>query len=110
MKDGNLGKKPVRNDAGELCLNDRAKQTAWKEHSKCLSNTEFNWDPDSLTEVHPTLHVPLSDQGDQAYEVWQGCRYSMIIAEMLKASGDEETQQSWGAFQQHLWALKSKSS
>jgi hypothetical protein len=41
------GEKPVRNDAGELCLDEPAKQAAWKEHYERLSNVEFDWDPDS---------------------------------------------------------------
>ena len=43
--------KPVGNDAGELCLNYRAKQAAWKEYYEPLSNVEFDWD--SVMEVYP---------------------------------------------------------
>ena len=55
MRGGNLDiqvEKPVRNDAGELCLDDRAKQAAWKEHNERLSNVEFDWNPEPLTEVY----------------------------------------------------------
>ena len=41
------GDKAVRSDAGELCLDDRAKRAAWQEHCEHLSNVEFDWDPDS---------------------------------------------------------------
>ena len=44
-----------------------------------LSNVEFYWDPDSLTEVYPVEACPpptwAGDQGDQANEIWQGCWY-----------------------------------
>ena len=40
--------KPVYNDTGELCLDGRAKQAAWKEHYEHLSKAAFDWDPDSL--------------------------------------------------------------
>ena len=30
------GKKPVRNDAGELRLGGRSKETGWEEHHECL--------------------------------------------------------------------------
>ena len=52
------GEKPVYNDAGELCLDDRAKQAARKEHYEHLSNVEFDWEPESLTEIYPERGPP----------------------------------------------------
>ena len=92
------GKKPVRNDAGELCLK-RVKQATWKEHYACLSNVEFNWIPDSLTEVYPSESlapcIPL-ELVSKAIKLMKCCKAagtSLIIAEMLKASGIEQAQQ-----------------
>ena len=60
---GVQGKRPVCSDDGELCLDDRAKRAARKDHYERLSNVEFNWDLDSPTEVYPVEgsapHFPL---------------------------------------------------
>ena len=56
-------KNPIRNVYGELCLDDRPKQAAWKEYCERLSNVKFDWDPSSLTELYlmlipaPTSHL-----------------------------------------------------
>ena len=50
--------KPARNDAGELCLDDRAKQAAWKEHYERPSNVEFDWGPDSIQWKPPPPPTP----------------------------------------------------
>ena len=87
------GEKPVRNDAGELCLDDRAKQAAWKEHYERLSNVEFDWDPDSLTEVYPVegpappIPLELVTRAIKLMKCGKAAGTSLIVAEMLKASG-----------------------
>ena len=57
--------------------------TAWKEHYECLSNVEFNWDPDFLTVLSLPHRRPgnphtswAGDQGHQYDEMWQGCWYT----------------------------------
>ena len=80
MRHSNLdvqSKKPVCNDAKELCQDDMAKQVAWEEHHDRLSNVEFNRDLDSLTEDHTVeghLHSPTpawaDDQVHRADEMW----------------------------------------
>ena len=50
-----MSKNPIRNVYGELCLDDRPKQAAWKEYCERLSNVKFDWDPSSLTELYPVL-------------------------------------------------------
>ena len=40
------GKKPVKNDAGQLALDEDAKRAAWKEHYERLLNVEFPWNPE----------------------------------------------------------------
>ena len=91
MKDEKLGKKPVRTDVGELCLDDRAKQAAWKEHSKCLSNVEFNWDLDSITAFNSwkPCHPPCPIEWSRWWSLWSVARLQ------------EQNDHSWNA--KSLW-------
>ena len=87
MGRGNLhvqGDKPVHNETGELCLDDRTKQAAWKEHYECLSNVEFDLNPESLTEV-PAPHIPLElvMKAIKLMKCGKTAGTSLIIAEML---------------------------
>ena len=45
-----MGEKPVRNDAGQLSLDEESKKEAWKEHYERLLNIEFPWNPEDLSE------------------------------------------------------------
>ena len=38
-----MGEKPVKNDAGQLSLDEESKKEAWKEHYERLLNVEFPW-------------------------------------------------------------------
>ena len=93
------GEKPVCNDIGELCLDDRAKQVAWKEHYERLSNVEFIWDLQSLTEVYPVkgpvphIRLEVVIKAIKPMKCGKAASTSQIIAEMLKASGVERVQQ-----------------
>ena len=86
------GEKPVRNDAGELSLDEEGKQKAWKEHYERLSNVEFDWDPDHLSDESPvegpapeiTLERVIKAIGSMKNGKAPGP--SEIVAEMLKAS------------------------
>ena len=101
MKRWNLDiqdEKPVRNDAGELCLNDRAKQAGWKEHYERLSN-EFDWDPDPLTEIYPmeglvpNVLLELVIKAMKLMKCGKAANTSLIVPEMLKAFCVEGAQQ-----------------
>ena len=48
-----MGEKRVKNDAGILSLDDKAKEEAWKMHYKRLLNVQFPWNPDDLSEEGP---------------------------------------------------------
>ena len=48
-----MGEKPVKNDAGQLSLDEESKKEAWKEHYERLLNVEFPWNPDDLSEESP---------------------------------------------------------
>ena len=39
-----VGDKPVKNDAGEMSMNDDSKRKTWLEHYQRLLNAEFDWD------------------------------------------------------------------
>ena len=41
-----MGEKPVKNDAGQLSLDEEAKKEAWREHYERLLNVEFPWNPE----------------------------------------------------------------
>ena len=82
------GETPVRNDPGELFLDDRASKLPGKTLYERLSDVKFDWELDSLTEVHP---LGLVIKAIKADEMEQGCWYN--IAEILKAPGVEGAQQ-----------------
>ena len=48
-----MGEKPVKNDAGQLLLDEESKKEAWKEHYERLLNVEFPWNPEDLSEESP---------------------------------------------------------
>ena len=48
-----MGEKPVKNDAGQLSLDEEAKRAAWKEHYERLLNVEFPWNPEDLSKESP---------------------------------------------------------
>ena len=45
--------KPIVLIKGNLASTEEEKKLAWKSHYEKLLNTEFDWDRDSLSEVHP---------------------------------------------------------
>ena len=52
-----VGDKCVRDDNGNLAIDDQAKLAAWKTHYERLLNVEFDWDRDSLDE-QPAVEGP----------------------------------------------------
>ena len=48
-----MGEKPVKNDAGQLSLDEEAKRAGWKEHYDRLLNVEFPWNPEDLSQESP---------------------------------------------------------
>ena len=43
----------VKNDEGQLSLDEESKKEAWKEHYERLLNVEFPWNPEDLSEESP---------------------------------------------------------
>ena len=89
-----VGEKPVKNDLGELSLDDTSKQRAWKEHYERLLNVEFPWNPEDLSDELPVEGpaVPVTEEmiskaiGKMKFGKAAGP--SGIVAEMLKSAGD----------------------
>ena len=85
----------VRNDAGELAINDEDKLNAWVEHYARLLNVEFDWPSDTLPEVAPTAGPPPSVPASvirkalSKMKCGKAAGPSGITAEMLKAAGEE---------------------
>ncbi|XP_053374665.1 uncharacterized protein LOC128547046 [Mercenaria mercenaria] len=90
-----VGEKCVRNDAGELSLNDEDKMKAWVEHYARLLNVEFEWPSDLLPKVDPVEGPPPPVTMDiirkalSKMKCGKAAGPSGIIAEMLKAAGEE---------------------
>ena len=90
-----VGEKCVRNDAGELSLNDEDKMKAWVEHYARLLNVEFEWPSDLLPDSAPVEGPPPPITVDRIRKALSKMKCgkaagpSGIIAEMLKAAGEE---------------------
>ena len=90
-----IGENCVRNDAGELALSDEDKMKAWVEHYTRLLNIEFEWPVDELPEVAPKAGPPPGVSAAQIHKALTKMKCgkaagpSGIIAEMLKAAGEE---------------------
>ena len=84
----------VFNDAGDLCLTDEQKMSAWVEHYSKLLNIEFEWPTHLLPEVPPVAGDPPPVTSDQICKALNKMKSgkaagpSGIIAEMLKATGE----------------------
>ena len=92
-----IGDKCVRNDLGEMALDDEAKKVAWQQHYQRLLNVEFPWDPNSLSTVEPVSGPPIRltekmvQDAVQRSKCGKAAGPSGIVAEMLKSSGERCT-------------------
>ena len=90
-----VGENCVCNDAGELAISNEAKLDAWVEHYARLFKVEFDWPSDKLPEVAPIAGPPPSVFADLICKTLSKMKCSKatgpsgIIAELLKASGEE---------------------
>ena len=86
---------PVRNNQGELCLDDSERMKAWVEHYKDLLNVEFPWDEGALPDAPPVegLAPPITDKmvtkALAKMKSGKSAGPSGIIVEMLKATGSK---------------------
>ena len=85
------GEMPVRNNQGELCLDDSERMKAWVEHYKGLLNVEFPWDEGALPDASPVEGPPPPITDEMVTKALAKMKSgkaagpSGIIIEMLKA-------------------------
>ena len=90
-----VGENCVRNDAGELALTDEDNMKAWVKHYARLLNVEFEWPNNDLPEVPPTadplpsVSATLIHKALGKIKCSKAAGPSGIVAEMLKAAGEE---------------------
>ena len=86
---------PVRNNQGELCLDDSERMKAWVEHYKSLLNVEFPWDEGALPDAPPVEGPPPPITDEMVIKALAKMKSgkaagpSGIIVEMLKAAGSK---------------------
>ena len=89
------GEMPVRNNQGELCLDDSERMKAWVEHYKGLLNVEFPWDKGALPDAPPVEGPPppitdkMVTKALAKMKSGKSAGPSGIIVEMLKAAGSK---------------------
>ena len=89
-----MGEKPVKNDAGQLSLDEESKKEAWKEHYERLLNVEFPWNPEDLSEESPVegpsepITLEMITKAITKMASGKAAGPSGIVAEMLKPFGE----------------------
>ena len=89
-----MGEKPVKNDAGQLSLDEEAKKEAWREHYERLLNVEFPWNPEDLSEESPVegpsepITLEMITKAISKMASGKAAGPSGIVAEMLKLVGE----------------------
>ena len=89
-----MGEKPVKNDAGQLSLDEEAKKDAWREHYERLLNVEFPWNPEDLSEESPDedpsepITLEMITKAISKMASGKAAGPSGIVAEMLKPVGE----------------------
>ena len=89
-----MGEKPVKNDAGQLSLDEEAKKEAWREHYERLLNVEFPWNPEDLSEESPVegpsepITLEMITKAISKMASGKAAGPSGIVAEMLKPAGE----------------------
>ena len=90
-----IGEKCVRNNDDEMAMTHADKKLAWKQHYEQLLNVEFTWNKDNLSPAKPVSSPPVLITADIVSEAIKTTKPgkasgpSGIVAEMLKASGNE---------------------
>ena len=89
-----VGDKPLRNDARDLSMSEKAKQKGWAEHNERLLNVEFEWDPDHLSNEPPLegppnpITIDMVKKAILKMKLGKSAGPSGIVMEMIKAAGD----------------------
>ena len=94
-----MGEKPVKNDAGQLSLDEESKNEAWKEHYERLLNVEFPWNPDDLSEESPVegpsepITLEMITKAITKMASGKAAGPSGIVTEMLKPVGEARAEE-----------------
>ena len=89
-----MGEKPVKNDAGQLSLEEESKKEVWKEHYELLLNVEFPWNPEDLSGESPVeipsepITLEMITKAIITMAPGKAAGPSGIVAEMLKPVGE----------------------
>ena len=89
-----VGDKPVKNNAGEMSMNDDSKRKAWLEHYQSLLNAEFDWNPNHLSDESQVEGPPIPITIDMVKKAISQMKAgkasgpSGIMVEMIRAVGD----------------------
>ena len=78
----------MKNDAGEMSMSDDSKQKAWLEHYQRLLNTEFDLDPNHLSDESPVEGPPIPITIDIVKKAGKAPGPLGIVVEMIRAAGD----------------------
>ena len=89
-----VGDKPVKNDAGEMSVSKDSKQKALLEYYQRLSNVEFDWDPDHMSDEPPVeappslITIDMVKKAISQMKAGKAPGPSGIVVEMIRAAGD----------------------
>ena len=92
-----VSEKPVKNDAGQLSLDEEANKEAWREHYERLLNVEFPWNPEDLPEESPVegpsepITLEMITKAISKMASGKAAGPPGIVAEMLKPVGEAGT-------------------
>ena len=89
-----VGDKLVKNDAGDMSVSKDSKQKAWLEHYQRLLNTEFDWDPNHLSDEPSVEDLPIPTtigmikKTISQMNAGKAPGLSGIVVEMIRTAGD----------------------
>ena len=89
-----IGEQCIRNDDGDLAINEEDKKIAWKNYYERLLNTENEWDSNNLNPVEPVESAAIFIEKDMVriavkkMKKRKAAGPSGIVPEMIKAAGE----------------------
>ena len=87
----------VRDNSGKIVVEEDRLLEVWKEHYDRISNEEFSWDREGLTDVRPVCGPgeKISEEEVEAaigkMKLGKAAGPSSVVADMLKAAGEDGT-------------------
>ena len=85
----------VKDNVGKIVVEEDKLLEVWKEHYDRISNEEFSWDREGLTDVRPVCgpgeKISEEEIGNAIGKMKKAGGPSGVVADMLKAAGNEGT-------------------